>query len=285
MNTYRPLIGISVGDPAGIGPEITAKTLSLPEIYENDLPHLAEQLAEMPEMLELETALPRVRNYVIEFNGARQLGVDVMEITADLGRKFGVGEGYGLLVSRVNKGSSADKAGLQAGDVIVRANGSATPGSSDLRQVLNSLKEKEAVLVELYRDGRPRKFQLVPDRNEKMTWDVRRFSQKVENLKDNISDEAERIYKDEIRKMQQSKEKVLAEMQKQKQFSLLKIRDNSRKLALELKMLQEEKNKLGAEARKKYAEELKRIQEELRQVQEKIKAEAGEGSGEGKSGR
>ncbi|MGQ9647902.1 MAG: 4-hydroxythreonine-4-phosphate dehydrogenase PdxA, partial [Thermodesulfobacteriota bacterium] len=27
-------IGISVGDPAGIGPEITAKTLSLPEIYE-----------------------------------------------------------------------------------------------------------------------------------------------------------------------------------------------------------------------------------------------------------
>jgi 4-hydroxythreonine-4-phosphate dehydrogenase len=30
----RPLIGISVGDPAGIGPEITAKALALPEIYE-----------------------------------------------------------------------------------------------------------------------------------------------------------------------------------------------------------------------------------------------------------
>ena len=29
----KPLIGISVGDPAGIGPEITAKTLSLPEVY------------------------------------------------------------------------------------------------------------------------------------------------------------------------------------------------------------------------------------------------------------
>jgi serine protease Do len=251
---------------------------ALAEIYENDLPNLAEQLAEMPGMLELETGLPRVRNYVIEFNGARQLGVDVMEITADLGRKFEVSEGYGLLVSRVNKGSAAGKAGLQAGDVIVRANGSATRSSSDLRQALNSLKEKEAVLLELYRDGRPRKFQLVPDRNEKMTWDVRRFSQKVENLKDNISDEAEQIYKDEIRKMQQSKETVLAEIQKQKQSSLLKIRDESRKLALELKMLQEEKNKLGTAARNRYAEELKRIQEELRKVQEKIKAE--EGSGE-----
>jgi 4-hydroxythreonine-4-phosphate dehydrogenase len=29
----KPLIGISVGDPAGIGPEITARALSLPEIY------------------------------------------------------------------------------------------------------------------------------------------------------------------------------------------------------------------------------------------------------------
>ena len=33
MTTHRPLLGISVGDPAGIGPEITAKTLAMPEIY------------------------------------------------------------------------------------------------------------------------------------------------------------------------------------------------------------------------------------------------------------
>lgn len=33
MNDCRPLIGISVGDPAGIGPEVTAKALALPEIY------------------------------------------------------------------------------------------------------------------------------------------------------------------------------------------------------------------------------------------------------------
>jgi 4-hydroxythreonine-4-phosphate dehydrogenase len=34
VNRYRSLIGISVGDPAGIGPEITAKALSLPGIYD-----------------------------------------------------------------------------------------------------------------------------------------------------------------------------------------------------------------------------------------------------------
>jgi 4-phospho-D-threonate 3-dehydrogenase / 4-phospho-D-erythronate 3-dehydrogenase len=46
MEDRRPLLGISVGDPAGIGPEITAKALALPEIYEICRP-LAVAEAEM----------------------------------------------------------------------------------------------------------------------------------------------------------------------------------------------------------------------------------------------
>ena len=38
MKANRPLIGISVGDPAGIGPEITAKTLSLQHTYDISRP-------------------------------------------------------------------------------------------------------------------------------------------------------------------------------------------------------------------------------------------------------
>ena len=34
MSGKRPLVGISVGDPAGIGPEITAKALAMREIYD-----------------------------------------------------------------------------------------------------------------------------------------------------------------------------------------------------------------------------------------------------------
>jgi 4-hydroxythreonine-4-phosphate dehydrogenase len=34
----RPLIGISIGDPAGIGPEVCLKALSLPETYEQCVP-------------------------------------------------------------------------------------------------------------------------------------------------------------------------------------------------------------------------------------------------------
>jgi 4-hydroxythreonine-4-phosphate dehydrogenase len=34
VEKYRPLLGISVGDPSGIGPEITAKALTFPEVYD-----------------------------------------------------------------------------------------------------------------------------------------------------------------------------------------------------------------------------------------------------------
>ena len=34
MNNKRPILGISTGDPAGIGPEITIKALSQHELYD-----------------------------------------------------------------------------------------------------------------------------------------------------------------------------------------------------------------------------------------------------------
>ena len=219
-------------------------------------------------------ALPRVRNYVIEFSGARQLGVDVMEMTGELSQKFLVKEGYGLLVSSVNEPSAAKKTGLLAGDVIVRANGNAIRSTADLRKIMNTLKEKEAVLLELYRDGQLKKFSLVPDSNEKFVWNLKQFSQNVENLKENIGAEAKAYYQDEIRKLRKFREKKRLESQKQEELSLLKINEESKKLAQELKKLQTEKSRPGVDVKKKYSEQLKKIQEEIRQLQEKIKSEA-----------
>ena len=51
MGKYRPLIGISVGDPAGIGPEITAKALSLPEIYDLCRPLVVGETETMKEAI------------------------------------------------------------------------------------------------------------------------------------------------------------------------------------------------------------------------------------------
>ena len=34
MNSYRPLLAITMGDPAGAGPEIVVKSLALPEVHQ-----------------------------------------------------------------------------------------------------------------------------------------------------------------------------------------------------------------------------------------------------------
>ena len=47
----RPLIGITVGDPAGIGPEITARALSLSEIYEISKPLIVAEAEMMKEAM------------------------------------------------------------------------------------------------------------------------------------------------------------------------------------------------------------------------------------------
>jgi len=250
-----------------------------PEPPLSPFPQWAEHLAEIPELPGLEMNLPRVKNYIIEFGGAGQLGIDILELTEELSQKFMIKEGYGLMVSRVNEPSAAKEAGLRAGDIMIRANGSATRSTADIRRILNALKEKEAVLLELYRDGQLKKFSLVPDKNERLVWNLNQFSQKVENLKESISDEAREFYKDEIRRLQKSREKDLLELQKLKEISLRKVGEESRKLALELKRLQAEKNRLGAGISKEYGEQLKKILEEVKALQEKIISEL-----EGKKG-
>ena len=38
MNIKKPIIGITMGDPASIGPEITMKVLACPQIYKQCCP-------------------------------------------------------------------------------------------------------------------------------------------------------------------------------------------------------------------------------------------------------
>jgi serine protease Do len=250
-----------------------------PEPPEDEFLLRSEHLEEIPELLDQGMTLPWTKNYVIEFGGARQLGVDVMEMTPELSKKFLVKEGYGLLISTIDPSSAAKKVGLLVGDIIVRANGSSIKNNANLRKVLLALKGKEPVLVELYRDGQLKKFSLIPDKNDKQMLKIRQFAEKMEDLKENISDETKLMIKDEIQRMRQSREKALLELQKQRELSLYQTREESRKLALELRKIEEEKNRLGPEARKKYAEELKKIQEELRRIQEKIQSEIEEKDG------
>ncbi len=83
------------------------------------------------------------------------LGVSGEELTRQLADFFGVKQGKGVLVREVVVGSAAEKAGLKAGDVIVRVEGKEVGSPSELRRALpQDFEEKRKVAITIVRDRR-----------------------------------------------------------------------------------------------------------------------------------
>jgi 4-hydroxythreonine-4-phosphate dehydrogenase len=81
VNKYRPLIGISVGDPAGIGPEITVKALSLPEIYDLCRPLAVAEAEMMRDAIQFSGLELRIHPVSSPKEGLYQFGtIDVLDL-------------------------------------------------------------------------------------------------------------------------------------------------------------------------------------------------------------
>jgi predicted metalloprotease with PDZ domain len=109
-------------------------------------------------------AVPRVREFPrnsMDFPSfpvqtySSVLGAQTENLTRQLGDYFGVKNGEGILVRSVEKGSAAEKAGLKAGDVIVRADNEKLTDRSDLVQVLRK-----------HRGGGPLNLVVMRDKHE-----------------------------------------------------------------------------------------------------------------------
>jgi serine protease Do len=83
-----------------------------------------------------------------------RLGVYVMSIEGQLARYFGLEADEGALVSSVEEGSPAAKAGIRAGDVVLEFNGRAIHTSRDLRRQVRK-SEGGTVTIKLLRDAKP----------------------------------------------------------------------------------------------------------------------------------
>ena len=76
-----------------------------------------------------------------------RLGIDAEDLSGELGKYFGAPDGEGVLVREVRSGSPAEKAGLKAGDVIIRVAGERVRTSSDLRANLRAKRESSLTLA------------------------------------------------------------------------------------------------------------------------------------------
>jgi len=82
------------------------------------------------------------------------LGVSIQEVTPELAQSFGLKEKGGALVSQVVKGSPADKAGIEQGDVIVEFDGKHIKETKDLPQAVATTPVGKNVSIKVSRNGK-----------------------------------------------------------------------------------------------------------------------------------
>jgi len=82
----------------------------------------------------------------------RFIGIYPEEIGPELAEYFGVKEGRGLLVTRLELDSPAERAGIKVGDVIVRADGRRIETIEELNSIIQRKKKGDKLKLELVRD-------------------------------------------------------------------------------------------------------------------------------------
>ncbi len=80
-----------------------------------------------------------------------RLGVRLQDVTADLAQSFGLDRPKGALVAEVEKGSPAERAGLQSGDIILRFNDRTVESSKDLPGMVGTTPPGKTVTMEVWR--------------------------------------------------------------------------------------------------------------------------------------
>jgi len=84
-----------------------------------------------------------------------KMGVTVQEVNQGFADSFGLPTPEGALVSNVERGGPADKAGLRSGDVIRKINGQKIVGSGDLPAIVGLAAPGDKVQLEVWRQGKP----------------------------------------------------------------------------------------------------------------------------------
>jgi serine protease Do len=82
------------------------------------------------------------------------LGIGMQNLTDDVADGLGVPKGRGTIVSRVEPGQPAEKAGLKQGDVIVAVDGKDVTADQTLSYLVANVKPGTRIPLDLYRDGK-----------------------------------------------------------------------------------------------------------------------------------
>lgn len=221
--------------------------------------------------------IPPIRIPELNFNfmSAPRLGISADNLTPQLAEYFGVKQGKGVLVREVMSGSAAEKAGLKAGDCIVRLESTEVGSVDDLRRALATLAEehpegKRQVNLTIVRDRHEQtvKAELEPRRDH-----FRRYTAEDER----VQYDPEELQRLSAEVESQASEIARAHLEAQKLTQ--ELRQAARRWQTELKaqasQAQREAQKLQREFEEQLKPQLQELQKELQQKLRKLGNEIG----------
>lgn len=97
-----------------------------------------------------------VMNQIVRYGEVKRgrFGIGTQDLTPDLAVSLGINANEGALVTEVEAGSPADKAGIKPRDVILLANGKAVRGAADVRNRVALTPIGETVEFKVLREGK-----------------------------------------------------------------------------------------------------------------------------------
>ncbi|MDP1985256.1 MAG: DegQ family serine endoprotease [Sulfuritalea sp.] len=100
-----------------------------------------------------------------------RLGIGIQEVSKELAESFNLGKPQGALVASVEKGSAADKAGMEVGDIILKFDGKVVNESADLPRMVGTTRPGSKSVVQIWRKGATRDLNVtvgeIPDEEGK----------------------------------------------------------------------------------------------------------------------
>lgn len=102
----------------------------------------------------------------------RYIGVQLITLTPELRRHFGVPDDRGVMVSKVIEDTPAAAAGIEVGDVLVTADGSPIDTAGDVTKVLSGKDPGASVRIDLWREGAATALEVGFEEREATTFNV-----------------------------------------------------------------------------------------------------------------
>jgi serine protease Do len=82
-----------------------------------------------------------------------RIGVQIQEVSKETAEAFGLNRATGALVNSVEKGGPSEKAGVEAGDIIMKVDGREVRSSNELPRIITAMRPGTKVTLTVWRKG------------------------------------------------------------------------------------------------------------------------------------